>query len=260
MKKTTASRKSNKAVKFGDININDGVLAAAEGDTLEQPTAEDADDDIEGEGEEPIEGGAEFTGVEDPEEEEVASEEVDISMTMSDELNAETGHTIPFEYDGKNVYITAKMLLAAMNSEAGKSAKKELSGQTKEQRKQAKENAAAARGQRFSTVSEIAEELGYTKQDLKDAGISQFINGNKANMTIVGITYASPLGFGGARYYVNHGKQMSLAEKTARIELAKRVAVAASLAAQKAGLEVMLRLAPTFGIKIAQAPAKTAKA
>lgn len=246
MKKIT-TRKSAKAVKIGDINLNDGVLVAAEGDVLEQGetseeksfeegTEDDLEDGIEGEQES---------------QEEAQAEETDPDMIAQNAPNAATGHTIPLELGGNTVYITNKMLLAIMATDSAKAVKKELSTLTKEQREDNKKAAAAKRGQKFSTVKEIAEEMGISADRLKKAGVSQFINGDKKTMTIVGITFDSPIGKGGARYYVNHGKQMSEADKQKRLELAKYVAVAASLAAQEAGLKAMREWSEKLGIKLA---------
>jgi hypothetical protein len=117
MKKST-SIKSAKATKS---TIDNGVLAAAEGEVLE--TTEGTEENGE---ETPEEGDAPAEGAEEKDE-----YESDPDLVPTETKNEATGHTIPMQMGEKTYFITQKALLVLMATQEGKEVRKQLSSQTK---------------------------------------------------------------------------------------------------------------------------------
>jgi hypothetical protein len=143
-----------------------------------------------------------------------------------------------------------------MATSEGKEARKEVRTQNGAERKNKKAKAAEDRANFQKDLQAFAKVLEEVGIKIDTTAMSQHIHVKKDAMTIRGVTFKSPIGMGGARYYINHSSKKNAKwaneeEKNKLLQFGQTVALAAAVAAQKAGLEAMVKLAPKYGIDLA---------
>lgn len=156
----------------------------------------------------------------------------------------------------KTVYISDEYARTLVATEEAKAARKEVRSTNGALRKQTKADAAKKRADFQRTLVEHSAILAQHGITLNPSSLSQPIFVKKGSMTIRGVTFKSPIGMGGARYYINHSvkKNPKVADPiylNNLLTFGQLVSLAASQAAQAAGLEAMKKLAPAYGIDLA---------
>lgn len=159
--------------------------------------------------------------------------------------------TVPMKIDGKTFFISTSDVLKLIATEEGKEIRKEIRTANGEKAKLAKAKAEKIRDGYLATIVDLAKELSDNGINIDITGLANPISVKKAAMTIIGFSYKSPIGKGGARYYVNHSAKKTTAETAEKLKhLGRLVSLAASEAAQRAGAEVMRKMAPVLGLEL----------
>lgn len=164
-------------------------------------------------------------------------------------------YTLPIGTAAGKRWISPADAVKLIQSDEAKQLNKEIRAANGQKTKAAKVRAAQKRIKYTDTIVDMAKQLIENGVKLEDLGdytkLSQPIHVNKAGMTIIGYTFNSPIGRGGARYYVNHSPKKVDAETAEALkQLGRLVSLAASTAAQSAGLEAMRIMAPVLGLSL----------
>lgn len=177
--------------------------------------------------------------------------EEELNIVFSEE--ATEVYTLPITVPGLGArWISTADAVKLIQSEEAKALNKEIRAANGAKAKAAKVRAAQKRTKYTDNIVEMAQQLFENKVPLGDyTKLSQPIHVNKAGMTIIGYTFSSPIGKGGARYYVNHSPKKVDAETAEALkQLGRLVSLAAATAAQAAGLEAMRIMAPVLGLSL----------
>lgn len=160
-------------------------------------------------------------------------------------------YTVPMKIGDKTFFISTADVLKLIATEEGKEIRKEIRTANGEKAKLAKAKADKIRDGYLATIADLAKELSDNGINIDITGLANPISVKKAAMTIIGFSYKSPIGKGGARYYVNHSAKKTTAETAEKLKhLGRLVSLAASEAAQRAGAEVMRKMAPVLGLEL----------
>lgn len=160
-------------------------------------------------------------------------------------------YTVPMKIGDKTFFISPADVLKLISTDEGKEIRKEIRSANGAKAKAARARAEKIRDGYLTTIADLASELAENDIMVDIAGLTNPISVKKTAMTIIGFSFKSPIGKGGARYYVNHSAKKVSADTAEKLKhLGRLASLAASEAAQAAGLEVMRKMAPVLGLEL----------
>lgn len=184
--------------------------------------------------------------------------EVDWSEHISTEKTEKFKHkiTAATSEGPVDLFVTDEYARVLVATEEGKAARKEVRSSNGAKRKLTKVEAEKERAAYRLQLKKFASILEQHGINVSTEAMSQPIYVKKDAMTIRGVTFKSPIGMGGARYYINHSakknpKVLNPEYLNNLLEFGQLVSLAASIAAQEAGIRAMKALAGTYGIDLA---------
>ena len=183
------------------------------------------------------------------------AEEKDWSEHISTEKTDKFKHRIE-PVKGTFLFITDEYARELLKTEEGSAARKEVRATNGAKRKQNKKDAEEKRASFKLELVKQTKILDSVGISLNVDAMSQPIYVKKDAMTIRGVTFKSPIGMGGARFYINHRakknpKWANPVNVDKLLEFGQLVSLASAVAAQRAGTEAMKALAPLYDIDLA---------